>query len=296
MDYKEKYEALLANIKAYHARFGPTCNLKKELEECVPELQESEDERNWKAVLEYVKDDALRAWLERHKEQKPVMIQWTGKNLKEVIDFTGKSPKFGEWFKSWEDFENYVHSHDDILKLFCEDGSHYEAPVGAWIVKTPDGYNIPSRFRFVQKPAEWSEEDEKTLDEMREHYIMLIGDRPDISPGKRWEAAIQLIDKIKSLRPEQVGKVQFSVKAEVWTPTEDELRDLKHIVEQNKGNFLAGNLRTLYKDLCALRPQPHWKPSEEQMDWLGAALRLSEDKPHIHEVIESLYNDLKKQI
>ena len=29
-------------------------------------------------------------------------------------------------------------------------------PAGAWIVKTPDGYNIPSRFRFVQKPAEWN--------------------------------------------------------------------------------------------------------------------------------------------
>ena len=88
--------------------------------------------------------------------QKPVMTQWTGKNLKEVIDFTGKSPRFNEWFKSWEEFEDYVHSHDDILKLFCEDGSHYEVPVGAWIVKTPDGYNIPSRFRFVQKLTDWS--------------------------------------------------------------------------------------------------------------------------------------------
>ena len=31
--------------------------------------------------------------------------------------------------------------------------------MGAWIVKTPDGYNIPSRFRFIQKSAEWSEDD-----------------------------------------------------------------------------------------------------------------------------------------
>lgn len=83
--------------------------------------------------------------------------------MKEIIDFTGKSPKFDEYFKSWDEFENYVHTHNDILKLFCEDGSHYEVPIGAWIVKTPDGYNIPSRFRFIQKPAEWSEEDEKML-------------------------------------------------------------------------------------------------------------------------------------
>ena len=93
------------------------------------------------------------------QEQPNNMIQWTGKNLKEVIDFTGKSPRFGEWFKSWEDFENYVHSHDDILKLFCEDGSHYEVPVGAWIVKTPDGYFVPSVARFIHAKHEQPEVD-----------------------------------------------------------------------------------------------------------------------------------------
>lgn len=85
------------------------------------------------------------------QEQPDNMIQWTGNNLKEVIDFTGKSPRFGEWFKSWEELESYVHSHGDILKLFSEDGSHYEVPVGAWIVKTPDGYNVPSVAKYIQQ-------------------------------------------------------------------------------------------------------------------------------------------------
>ena len=79
------------------------------------------------------------------------MIQWTGSNLKEVIDFTGKSPRFGEWFNSWEEYENYVHTHNDILKLFCKDGSYYEVPVGSWIVKTPDGYNLPSVAKYIQQ-------------------------------------------------------------------------------------------------------------------------------------------------
>lgn len=50
------------------------------------------------------------------------MIQWTGKNLKEVIDFTGKSPRFEEWFKSWEEFETYVHQHIDAehLQVFLQ--------------------------------------------------------------------------------------------------------------------------------------------------------------------------------
>lgn len=50
-------------------------------------------------------------------------------------------------------------------------------------------------------------------------------------------------------------------------------------------------LNTRLKSLC---PQPHWKPSEEQMDWLATAVRLSADKPAIHKVIASLYNDLEK--
>jgi len=92
-------------------------------------------------------------WLEKKIEQKPIMIQWTGDNLKDVTEFTGYSPKFSEWFKNWEEYETYVHSHNNIFKMFNEDGSHYEVPVGAWIVKTPDGHNVASKATYIQKPA-----------------------------------------------------------------------------------------------------------------------------------------------
>lgn len=227
---------------------------------------------------------------EKQKEQKPVMIQWTGKNLKEVIDFTGKSPKFGEWFKSWEDFENYVHSHGDILKLFCEDGSHYEVPVGAWIVKTPDGYNIPSRFRFIQKPAEWSKNDTVFLNEITDyfenktvrlqhdidmyaHWLKSLPERFNLQPKQEWseedETIIEgacnaleihghtkLAERLKSLRPS-------------WKPSE--------VCYGAKGD-----------------PDPAgvWKPSEEQMDallWCTAHLGGAD-----HRVLAELYEQLKK--
>lgn len=180
--------------------------------------------------------DAL-AYLER---QNPKMIQWTGKNLKEVIDFTGKSPKFSEWFKSWEEYENYVHSHGDILKLFCEDGSHYEVPVGAWIVKTPDGFNTPSLFKFVQKSPEWSEEDEEML-----------------------RIVINRVEKFNEWATEQ------------GYPLDDPT------LKQKPTDWLK-----------ALNP--HWKPSKEQIEWLELAVRLSTNKPHIHGIIVSLYEQLKK--
>lgn len=80
-----------------------------------------------------------------------IMIKWNGDNLRQVIDFTGKSLNFYEWFKSWEEYEAYVHAHGNILKLFDEEGNHYEVPVGAWIIKSPDGYNVPSVAKYVSK-------------------------------------------------------------------------------------------------------------------------------------------------
>lgn len=130
-------------------------------------------------VASYTTKDKLREELSGiidslQQEQPNNMIQWTGDNLKEVIDFTGKSPRFGEWFKSWEEYENYVHSHNDILKLFSDDGSHYEVPVGAWIVKTPDGYNLPSVAKYVQQEqpkVDWEKEIDKFLNETGAPYV-----------------------------------------------------------------------------------------------------------------------------
>lgn len=88
---------------------------------------------------------------EKQSEQKVPMIQWKGDNLKDVIEFTGKSPRFQEWFKTWDEYESYVHEHNNIFKLFDNDGNHWEVPIGAWIVKTPDGFNVPSRAIFKHK-------------------------------------------------------------------------------------------------------------------------------------------------
>ncbi len=155
------------------------------------------------------KDDAAVSDVARHfyeigkkqKEQKPKMIQWTGKNLKEVIDFTGKSPRFDEWFKSWEDFENYVHSHGDIFKLFCEDGSHYEVPVGAWIIKTPDGFNTPSHFRFIQKPAEWSKKDERIKQDIENLIYFALKDGSAVSYAANTTKE-DALNWLKSLHPQ----------------------------------------------------------------------------------------------
>lgn len=129
-----------------------------------PELKESEDEKIKKEIISILRNtywtsnrnrfNELVAWFEKQDEQKPCMVQWKGDNLKEVISLTGKDKNFEKWFKSFEEYEKYVHEHNDIFKLFDENGNHYEIPVGAWIVKTPDGYNIASNAVLKQKSVD----------------------------------------------------------------------------------------------------------------------------------------------
>ena len=112
-----------------------------------------------------IKDELFDRRYAQHlveNQRQKSMIQWKGDNLKEVIDFTGKDRNFDKWFKSFEEYEQYVQKHNGIFKLFNTDGSHYEVPVGAWIVKTPDGYNVASKAIFKQNPT-WSKEDEEML-------------------------------------------------------------------------------------------------------------------------------------
>ena len=133
------------------------------LEKYINSTSNKDDERLRKTAIAFLKDFAEQGyenavecidWLEKQGKQKPCMVQWKGDNLKEVIGFTGKDKNFEKWFKSFEEYEKYVHEHNDIFKLFNENGSHYEIPVGAWIVKTPDGYNIASNAVLKQKSAD----------------------------------------------------------------------------------------------------------------------------------------------
>ena len=142
-----------------------------------PELKKSEDDKIRKEIISILRNtywtsnrnrfNELVAWFEKQDEQKPCMVQWKGDNLKEVIDFTGKDKNFEKWFKSFEEYEKYVHEHNDIFKLFDENGNHYEIPVGAWIVKTPDGYNIASNAVLKQKSANKIEPKFKVGDRIR---------------------------------------------------------------------------------------------------------------------------------
>lgn len=79
--------------------------------------------------------------------KKPVTIeaiQWTGENLKEVIQFTGKHPRFNEWFSCWEDYERHVQHDGRRFKIFTLEGAMTADP-GDWIIRGVKGEHYPCK-------------------------------------------------------------------------------------------------------------------------------------------------------
>lgn len=140
-----------------------------------------------------------------------------------------------------------------------------------------------------QKPAEWSEEDENALKYL--HELISFGftekffDAQTAADMRAW-----LNDRLKSLRPQP--KQEWS-ENDLERAIEDWLYDNDCRGWDKYGNIYV-SLGDLVKLVNRFAAPPHWKPSEEQMEWLEQAVRLSANKLRTHDVILSLYNDLKK--
>lgn len=79
--------------------------------------------------------------------KKPVVIeavQWTGDNLKEVISFTGKHPKWDIWFKSWDEYEAHVKNDRSVFKILTLEGA-MEAMPGDYIIRGIKGEHYPCK-------------------------------------------------------------------------------------------------------------------------------------------------------
>ena len=79
--------------------------------------------------------------------KKPVVIeavQWTGENLAEVLSFTGKSPRFEEWFSSFDEYATHVASDGNKFKVFTLEGTMV-ADIGDWIIRGVKGEHYPCK-------------------------------------------------------------------------------------------------------------------------------------------------------
>jgi len=84
--------------------------------------------------------------------KKPVVIEavkWTGYNLREIINFTGRHPSAEKW--TWSEYEQVVRNKG--LKIFTLEGSHL-ASVGDWIIKGIYGEFYPCKSDIFKKTYE----------------------------------------------------------------------------------------------------------------------------------------------
>lgn len=284
---EEDENAIIAAIRACRYMTENFENSTKQYEDAIKRLKSlcpqpkqewsEEDERMLNAcvnVLYAVGHKTLSNWLEKHKEQKPVAC----------IDFDNE-------------FENQI----SRLLVSVLNGEHeYNEGLVKYAAQSLLGY-----AKQEQKPAEWSEDDEirkescisylantRDVIEFNQH----IGDNAKESGKKEIQKDI---DWLKNL-PER-----FNLPSKQEWSEEDYNAILIAIdwLQYYRDTFVVtGETKDEISDcvdrLKSLRPQPHWKPSEEQLKALILARPFVVDDfgedPTLSETLESLYNDLKK--
>jgi hypothetical protein len=85
-------------------------------------------------------------------KKRPVVIdaiQWTGENLREIIDIIGLHPSANKW--TWEEYENVV--KEQGLKIFTLEGTMM-ASIGDYIIKGIQGEYYPCKPDIFEETYE----------------------------------------------------------------------------------------------------------------------------------------------
>lgn len=61
-------------------------------------------------------------------------IEYTGDNLEEVIDFTGKHPNWEQWFDSFDEYRKHVEADGNIFKVISPIMTKHAVP-GDFVVR-----------------------------------------------------------------------------------------------------------------------------------------------------------------
>ncbi len=262
---------------------------KKALETNFPQLRENEDEGIRKGLIHHLKElqewkgdtlppikvkghyDAWIAYLEKQKEQKP------------------STPKFrvGDVMRTKQEAAKGI--TDGLPVIVSVDDNYYYCTNEKIPISEQEEYEFPP-MNMRQKPAEWSEEDEKKLNGIINCLCCTNG---DIDGFDEWYDWLKDLPERFNLQPKQV-----------WSEEEKKkISELKTFIAQCNG-FNKENLKKAFDMIDALRPQPNWNPSKEQMEAVKCAAsdvkRYSsrsvqleiENKPYYSALI-SLYDDLK---
>lgn len=301
MDYEQKYKSALAWMQSLYPWLHG--NTREEAEKYFPELAESEDERIRKAISQCVEDmrgqfeklysvhhkDAI-AWLEKQRNLTIRFFtdefEWA---LGRIIAFWNKNHKDGKYDEN--ELMSYIKVRetelvdlftDNVCKVSLSDFSEeyrkayydgYNKCNRDWLkIKdiSVDEYNKNAEIilggQGEQKPAEWSEEDERLFNRTIWHL------RYCVNNGDFKLPAGQLEDWLKSLKDRVQPKQEWC---------EEDKKKLNRIytllAEAANEHAFSTTCRLIGDKECvelqdflrSLRPQPKQEWSEEDEEYLN---------------------------
>lgn len=147
---------------------------------------------------------------EREYRKKPVVItamRYTGDNLLDVLAFTGKSPRFAEWFATDEEYVAHVRADRNVFKVFTLEGV-MEAQVGDYIIRGVKGEHYPCKpdifaqtYEAVAPPpdasGEWVDDAFLAVEKCVGELIAALP--PDLHGSTGWAAELALAKLSRAL-------------------------------------------------------------------------------------------------
>lgn len=247
------------------------------LETLIPELRESKDEKIRLFLIKKFSDlgeiwpeyssKTIISWLEKQKVQKPIedVVKDITKNKESAIKFLKSAGimddngELAEIYRSEQKSTDYDHEMWKNCEANFEGGKKE-------VIDHPEKYGL-------QKSAEWSERD-KIIIEGACNALKIYGHT-------------KLASMLESISPQP--KQEWSEGDEILR-----VRTINRLETLNFHGISGKEIRESIDWLKSLRPQPHWKPSEEQMEALETAERWYSDNMGCNFALVSLCEQLKK--
>lgn len=228
----------------------------------------------------------------KNKEQKP--IAESKRLANEVIEYLtkcGYSPVLKDDSQK-EHFHIDIPRHKDDFWL-SEEYKHCCSVLGKYYMEGDYGSDTYTLYVWRemedQKPAEWSEEDEKIRSNLMSLLANMRGDRITEETYQKY------YPWLKSLRSRPQGTYKQIVHS-IYEMLKD--KDFTEITPDHRVSLLNDiRVKCGHADEWAdILDEPGWKPSEEQMQYLLAAINDPNNAgaESCHLILKSLYNDLKK--
>ena len=262
----------------------------------IAKKDESEDERIRKWLADYfgsikatvwihrdITCEQILEWLEKQKEQKP--------NI-EICPHSIKSKSYKETGYPIENCDYGLEIALDILEKTLGEVDGYQTDDG--LSEHQTAIKAVKDTMKEQKPAEWSEEDERIIESLislietiSEYYI------PSVATRNGYVAWLKSLSSNLKKKNEDAAKLCSNE----WSEEDEKMRtnavlSLMYLIEECPNADFIDSVKKEKEWLKSIRPS--WKPSEEQMRCFDMVLCDEAMDENVHRVLVQLREQLKR--